>query len=67
MSNIKAEHHLSKHAFDAIDKLMKEVMPKKNLIAESFCETKHMVRGLGLPVKKIHCCPNGCMIYWGEI
>ena len=25
-----------------------------------------MVQGLGLPIKKIHCYPNGCMIYWGE-
>ena len=25
-----------------------------------------MVQGLGLPVEKIHCCPNGYMIYWGE-
>ena len=66
MLKIKAEHHLSEFAFDAISKLMKEVVPKKNLIIESFYETKCMVRGLGLPVEKIHCCPNRCMIYWGE-
>ena len=66
MLNIKADHHLSERAFDAIAKLMKEIVPKENLIAESFYETKRMVRGLGLPVEKIHCCPNGCMIYWGE-
>ena len=24
------------------------------------------MQGLGLPVEKIHCCNNGCMIYWGE-
>ena len=63
MLNIKAEHHLSEPAFDEIAKLMKEVVPKKNLIVESFYETKSMVWGLGLPVEKIHCCPNGCMIY----
>ena len=58
MLTIKAEHHLSERAFDAIAKLMKEVVPKNNLIAESFYETKRMVQGLGLPVEKIHCCPN---------
>ena len=61
--NIKAKHHLPECAFDAITKLMKEVVPKKNLIVESFYETKRMVWGLGLPVEKIHCCSNGCMIY----
>ena len=66
MLNINVEHHLSERAFDAISKLMKEVVPKKNLIAQSFYETKRMVWGLGLPIEKIHCCPNGCMIYWGE-
>ena len=66
MLNIKAEHHLSECAFDAIAKLMKEVVPKENLIAESFYETKRLVRGLGLPVEKIHCCPNGHMIFLGE-
>ena len=43
MLNIKAEHHLSERAFDAIVKLMKEVVPKDNLITESFYETKCMV------------------------
>ena len=66
MLNIKAKHHLSKRTFDAIAKLMKDVVPKENLITESFYETNRMVWGLGLPGKKIHCCPNGCMIYWGE-
>ena len=66
MLNIKAEHHLSEHAFYAIAKLMKEVVPKKNLIAKCFYETNHMVRGLSLPIEKIHCYPNGYMIYWGE-
>ena len=66
MLNIKAEHHISERAFDSIAKLTKEVVPKENLITESFYETKRMVQGLGLPVKKIHYCPNGCMIYWGE-
>ena len=66
MLNIKVEHHLSEREFDAIAKLMTEVVPKKNLIIESFYETKRMVRGLGLPIEKIHCCSNGYMIYWEE-
>ena len=63
MLNIKVEHHLSERVFDAIAKLMKEVVPKKNIIVEIFYETKRMVRGLSLLIEKMHCCLNGCMIY----
>ena len=31
MLNIKVEHHISERAFDAIAKLMKEVVPKRIL------------------------------------
>ena len=40
MLNIKADNHMSERAFDAIAKLMKEIMPKENLIVESFYEDK---------------------------
>ena len=32
----------------------------------NFYSTKKLVQGLGLPVEKIYCCKNSCMIYWGE-
>ena len=35
-------------------------------MTDSFYSTKKLMQGLGLPVEKIHCCINGCMIYWGE-
>ncbi|XP_057999031.1 uncharacterized protein LOC131177881 [Hevea brasiliensis] len=66
MLNIKAEHHLSERCFDDICQLMKEVLPDENLMAENFYSTKKLVRALGLPVEKIHCCTNGCMLYWAE-
>ena len=36
MLNIKAEHYLSERAFDAIAKLMKEVVPKRILSLKAF-------------------------------
>ena len=33
MLNIKAGHHLSERAFDVISKLVKEVVPKKNILS----------------------------------
>ena len=45
---------------------MSELLPPDNVMIDSFYSTKKLVQGLGLPVEKIHCCINGCMIYWGE-
>ena len=63
--NMKVEHHMSQRDFDDIAQLIKEVVPNKNLVIESFYSAKRLVRGLGLPVEKIHCCNNGCMLFWG--
>jgi len=35
-------------------------------IPESFNKTKAMITDLGLDYKKIHACPNDCMLYWKE-
>ncbi|XP_049378076.1 uncharacterized protein LOC125842815 [Solanum stenotomum] len=41
-------------------------MPSDNKMIDSFYGTKKLMRGLGLPVEKIDCCKNGCMLYWRE-
>ena len=64
--NIKAEHHISERCYDEICTLMKELLPTDNLMTDNFYSTKKLVRGLGLPVQKIDCCENNCMLYWGE-
>ena len=66
MLNIKAEHHMSQREFDDIAQLIKEVVPDENLVTKNFYNAKMLVRGLGLPVEKIHCCNNGCMLFWEE-
>ena len=35
-------------------------------MTNSFYNKKKLMQGLGLPVEKIHCCNNRCMIYWGK-
>ena len=66
MLNMKAEHHMSQREFDDIAQLIKEVAPDENRVTENFYSAKRLVRGLGLPVEKIHYCNNGCMLFWGE-
>ena len=62
MLNMKARHHMSQREFDDIAQLIKEVVPDDNLVIENFYNPKRLVGGLGLPVEKIHCCNNGCML-----
>ena len=67
MLNTKEEHHMSQREFDDIAQLIKEVVLDENLMTENFYNAKRLVRGLGLPIEKIHCCNNGCMLFWGEV
>ncbi|XP_059288082.1 uncharacterized protein LOC132041388 isoform X3 [Lycium ferocissimum] len=64
--HIKAEHHLSERCFDDICQYLNEIIPPDNLMPKNFYETKKLMRGMNMPVEKIHSCVNACMIYWGE-
>ena len=64
--NMKVEHHMSQREFDDISQLIKVVVSYANLVTENFYSAKRLIRGLGLPVEKIHCCNNGCMLFCGE-
>ena len=46
--------------------IVNEVLSEENTMVNSFYETKKQIAALGLPVGKIDCCPNGCLIYWGN-
>ena len=54
---------MSQREFDDISQLIKEVVPYENLVTENFYSAKRLVRGLGLPVEKIHRCNNGFMLF----
>ena len=41
---------------------MKEILPYGNVVIENFYSTKKLLRGIGLPVEKIDCYNNRCMI-----
>ncbi|KAE8732724.1 hypothetical protein F3Y22_tig00001777pilonHSYRG00014 [Hibiscus syriacus] len=47
-------------------KLSVRLMPEDNVMPKNIYETKKLVRDMDLLVQKIHCCINGCMIYWGS-
>ena len=63
--NMKSENHITNKNFDQMVQYMKEILPDGNVVTENFYSTKKMLRGMGLPVAKIDCYNNRCMIYWG--
>ncbi|XP_019197160.1 PREDICTED: uncharacterized protein LOC109191027 [Ipomoea nil] len=62
--SLKSENHISEKCFNQFTELLKEVVPEDNLVPDNLYETKRLLRGMGLPVQKIDCCKNNCMIYW---
>ncbi|XP_039133289.1 uncharacterized protein LOC120270354 [Dioscorea cayenensis subsp. rotundata] len=63
---IKSEFQMSERCYDTVLQFMKEALPTNNKLVDNFYNTKKFVAGLGLLCEKIHCCKNGCMLYWGE-
>ncbi|GJY60354.1 uncharacterized protein Tco_0461011 [Tanacetum coccineum] len=64
--NIKSEGRITEKVFDDILKLLKDALPSDNKLVGSFYDTKKYAADLGLPCEKIHCCINGCMLYWDK-
>ena len=61
----KCINGVTESAFGEILQLLKEVVPYIN-VPDSFNSAKTIIKDLGLDYKKIHACPNDCMLYWGE-
>jgi len=62
---LKCLHGWSNVSFTSLLELLKEAIPNLN-IPESFNKTKKMIVDLGLDYKKIHACPNDCMLFWKD-
>ncbi|XP_076919476.1 uncharacterized protein LOC143580283 [Bidens hawaiensis] len=61
----KTDHGLSNMAFDEMLQFLQKMIPEAKLPA-SFTQAKKFTRDIGLDYKKIHACPNDCMLYWKE-
>ena len=63
--SIKSDFNISQNCYDRIVQTFREFIPNSTL-SSSFYESKRMVSQLGLGYKKIDCCPNGCILYYGK-
>ncbi|CAO2820388.1 unnamed protein product [Amaranthus hypochondriacus] len=65
MSSLKTDFRIPERLYDELCQFIIELLPKDNRMTTSFYDTKKQISALGLPIEKIDCCVNGCMIYWG--
>ncbi|XP_019191067.1 PREDICTED: uncharacterized protein LOC109185582 [Ipomoea nil] len=64
--NLKAMNRWSDKSFTQLLDLLKDMFPNDNELLISTYEAKKMLCPLGMEVKKIHACPNDCVLYWKE-
>ncbi|KAE8669596.1 hypothetical protein F3Y22_tig00112230pilonHSYRG00175 [Hibiscus syriacus] len=64
--HLKAQYRIPNACYDDLCRIVQRLMPEDNVMPKNIYEMKKLVRDMCLPVQKIHCCRNGCMIYWGS-
>ncbi|CAA0820321.1 Unknown protein [Striga hermonthica] len=64
--NLKATHGWSDKSFTELLRLLQNMLPEDNELPDSNYEAKKVLCPLGLGYKKIHACPNDCVLYRNE-
>jgi hypothetical protein len=62
----KEKYGVSDKAFKGMLKIVKDKLPENNELPSPTYEAKQTVCPLGLEVRKIHACPNDCILYRGK-
>lgn len=64
--NLKAGNGWSDKSFSDLLQLLADMLPEENELPKSFYEVKKTLCSLGMEYKKIHACPNNCILYRKE-
>ncbi|KAL2340914.1 hypothetical protein Fmac_008854 [Flemingia macrophylla] len=64
--NLKARNRWTNKSFTELLDLLKDMLPKENSLPNRYYEAKKILCPMGLEYKKIHACPNDCILYQGE-
>nr|GMC91220.1 uncharacterized protein LOC109168127 [Ipomoea batatas] len=64
--SLKAKNGWSDKGFTELLELLKDMLPDNNELPSSTYEAKKMLCPLGMEIKKIHACPNDCVLYRKE-
>ncbi|GKE37027.1 uncharacterized protein Tco_1460432 [Tanacetum coccineum] len=64
--HIKCLNGWSNKSFSMLLDFLRDLLPKGNLLPKTTYQVKTILANLGLSYEKIHACPNGCMLFWGD-
>ena len=64
--NIKSKHGWTDSSFTSLLTALSEMLPDGNEIPKSYYYAKKLMCPFGLEYKKIHACPNDCILYRNE-
>ena len=64
--NLKADNGWSDKSFTSLLKLLRDMLPDNNELPCTIYQAKKLICPMGLKIKKIHACPNDCVLYRGE-
>ncbi|XP_014629693.2 uncharacterized protein [Glycine max] len=64
--NLKARFGLSDRSFTELLVLLKNMLPKDNILSKSHYEAKKILCPVGMEYQKIRACPNDCILYKNE-
>ncbi|XP_058771635.1 uncharacterized protein LOC131645005 isoform X1 [Vicia villosa] len=64
--NLKADNGWSDKSFTELLALMKDMLPKDNVLPNRTYEAKKMLSSIGMSYDKIHACPNDCVLFRNE-
>ncbi|RVW68458.1 hypothetical protein CK203_060202 [Vitis vinifera] len=65
--NVKARYGWSDKSFSDLLQILGDMLPVNNEMPLSMYEAKKTLNALGMEYKKIHACPNDCILYRNEL
>nr|AAT85787.1 transposase family protein [Oryza sativa Japonica Group]ABF96900.1 transposon protein, putative, CACTA, En/Spm sub-class, expressed [Oryza sativa Japonica Group] len=63
LMKLKASSGWSDKSFTELLGILKDMLPQENTLPETTYEAKQVLCPLGLEVRRIHACPNDCILY----
>lgn len=64
--NLKAIHGWTDKSFTELLELLKDMLPGENTLPNRTYLAKKILCLMGIEYKKIHACPNDCILYWKD-
>ena len=64
--NVKARYGWSDKSLTSLLQVVHDLLPEENTLPKSYYQAKKILCPMGMEYKKIHACPNDCILYRHE-